>query len=788
MKRKFLCLLLALCMVLGLAANVSADEGLFTSGDWTYRIVRGEAVLCTYNGTATEVTVPATIDGLRVAEFGLGMGSCFSAVADTLTSVTIEDGIPLINNAVFKDCTALTEVNIPASVTYIGSFTFQNCTALKEIELKEGLKHVGMFTFLNTGLTSVLIPSTVTDIGEYAFGCSGTMSDYDFIEGFTIYGYPGTAGHAYAEDHYMFINFVDMGGNYDNSGRCGDGSAFWEYTAATRTLHIFGHDGLGGYMYDYDEVEEIPWFVHMPYITNVVVEDVRNICEYAFQGCAELTTVTMSDTVEAIDSCAFKNTPKLTDVKLSANLNFISGEAFSRSGLTAIALPDSLTGIGTHAFEFTPLTSIEIPDSVELSQGAFYQCTALASVKLPAELEEIIPLLFDGCTSLKSIDLPETITAIGRQAFSHSGLTAIEIPDSVVLIDENAFYECLSLEYVKLPASLEEAGWRCFQDCDKLSTIVMPEGITTNFGQWFFLSCDSLTDIDFHTSPIIGFAMYQNCAGLTNLVIPDCVTTIGDNAFAYCDNLIYATIPASVTKFGAKPFHDCPKLGAIAFRGDAPAFHEYTFQDTTVTCYYPADNATWTEEVRQNYGGNITWIPYEVLPFTDVPANSFYYNPVKWALEKEITAGVSDTLFGPASPCNRAQAVTFLWAAAGKPEPTITEHPFVDVPKGSFCEKAVLWAVEKGITSGTDETHFSPLATCNRATIVTFLYKALGSPELTTAENPFEDIPDESWYTAPVLWALENGITSGTDATHFNPGATCIRAQMVTFLHKAYNK
>ena len=96
MKRKFLCLLLALCMVLGLAANVSADEGLFTSGDWTYRIVRGEAVLCTYNGTATEVTVPATIDGLRVAEFGLGMGSCFSAVADTLTSVTIEDGIPLI--------------------------------------------------------------------------------------------------------------------------------------------------------------------------------------------------------------------------------------------------------------------------------------------------------------------------------------------------------------------------------------------------------------------------------------------------------------------------------------------------------------------------------------------------------------------------------------------------------------------------------------------------------------------------------------------------------------------
>ena len=174
--------------------------------------------------------------------------------------------------------------------------------------------------------------------------------------------------------------------------------------------------------------------------------------------------------------------------------------------------------------------------------------------------------------------------------------------------------------------------------------------------------------------------------------------------------------------------------------------------------------------------------------FIDVQPGQFYELPVCWALFKEITSGTSPYHFSPADQCNRAQAVTFLWAAAGKPEPTVTEHPFTDVPKGSFCEKAVLWAVEKGITSGTDATHFSPLTVCNRATIVTFLYKALGSPELTAAENPFEDVPDVSWYTAPVLWALENGITSGTDATHFNPGATCIRAQMVTFLHSAYNK
>ena len=173
--------------------------------------------------------------------------------------------------------------------------------------------------------------------------------------------------------------------------------------------------------------------------------------------------------------------------------------------------------------------------------------------------------------------------------------------------------------------------------------------------------------------------------------------------------------------------------------------------------------------------------------FSDVLPDAFYSNALDYGYAAGWVNGTSDTTFSPAASCNRAQAVTFLWAAAGKPEPTITEHSFVDVPKGSFCEKAVLWAVEKGITTGTDETHFSPLATCNRATIVTFLYKAFNSPEVSAAENPFEDVPDESWYTVPALWAKENGITSGTDATHFSPASICNRAQIVTFLYGAYN-
>ena len=156
-------------------------------------------------------------------------------------------------------------------------------------------------------------------------------------------------------------------------------------------------------------------------------------------------------------------------------------------------------------------------------------------------------------------------------------------------------------------------------------------------------------------------------------------------------------------------------------------------------------------------------------------------------MQQGITSGTDAAHFSPGQSCNRAQVVTFLWAAAGRPEPKSTVNPFTDVPKGSFCEKAVLWAVEQGITSGTDATHFSPLASCNRATVVTFLWAAKGKPAATGA-NPFTDVPDGAWYAAPVLWALENGITSGVSATEFGTAAVCNRAQVVTFLYKAFGQ
>ena len=175
-------------------------------------------------------------------------------------------------------------------------------------------------------------------------------------------------------------------------------------------------------------------------------------------------------------------------------------------------------------------------------------------------------------------------------------------------------------------------------------------------------------------------------------------------------------------------------------------------------------------------------------PFTDVEPGSFYYDAVRWAVENGITNGTSETTFSPGQECMRAQVVTFLWRAVGSPEPAGTELPFVDVPEGTYYYKPVAWAYENGITSGIDATHFGPTATCNRAQVVTFLHRTLGSPAPAGGGNPFTDVPEGSFYEIPVLWAVENGITNGLDDSHFGPNSVCNRAQIVTFLYRAFCK
>lgn len=169
--------------------------------------------------------------------------------------------------------------------------------------------------------------------------------------------------------------------------------------------------------------------------------------------------------------------------------------------------------------------------------------------------------------------------------------------------------------------------------------------------------------------------------------------------------------------------------------------------------------------------------------FTDVPDGAYYADAVRWAVENGITSGTGENTFSPDAPCTRAQMVTFLWRANGSPEPKDSGNRFSDVSAGAYYYKAVLWAVENGITTGTGATTFSPDATVTRGQTVTFLHRAAGSPQASGSR--FSDVDSDAYYAAAVAWAVANGITDGVSATSFAPGSPCTRAQIVTFLYRA---
>ena len=208
------------------------------------------------------------------------------------------------------------------------------------------------------------------------------------------------------------------------------------------------------------------------------------------------------------------------------------------------------------------------------------------------------------------------------------------------------------------------------------------------------------------------------------------------------------------------------------------------------------DSGTITKPATMNETGTRTYTcsrcrttRTETIPklgsyFSDVPETAYYVKPVAWAVEQLITSGTSATTFSPNADCTRAQVVTFLWRSAGSPSPKSSYNPFNDLRSDAYYYKAVLWAVENDITSGTSTTTFSPDATCTRAQVVTFLWRFEGKPYPDSYSNPFKDVKASNYYYTAVLWAVDNKVTSGTASNTFSPNDTCTRAQVVTFLYR----
>ena len=315
------------------------------------------------------------------------------------------------------------------------------------------------------------------------------------------------------------------------------------------------------------------------------------------------------------------------------------------------------------------------------------------------------------------------------------------IEEGVSSIGDYAFYST-QFEDMKIPASVQRIGVGAFQN-SRGTSVELPAGIT------------EIPDDAFNGSWVY------------NIGIPETVQRIGHRAFAGCMRLVELKLPASVTEIGDDVCDGCYSLRAVSYEGDREMWDAI-------------DMGANNEQLRklvENSGH---------MGFVDVTADDWYHNAVMWAVESNVTGGIGGGKFGPDNTCTRAQVVTFLWAANGKPEPKTADNPFADVANDAWYAKAVLWAVENNITTGVAADRFGPDVSCTRGQIVTFLYAAAGKPEVNGGAAVFEDVSADAWYGLPVQWAADSEITGGIGEGKFGPEQICTRSQVVTFLFKLY--
>lgn len=550
-----------------------------------------------------------------------------------------------------------------------------------------------------------------------------------------------------------------------------------------------------------------PWYTKKDEIREVVIlEGITDLCANAFSG-TELTSVSLADSIKSIGKSAFRSC-KLQFLKLPANLKTIGEMAFSGSSLRSITIPYGITDIGYRVFYGSGIEEIVLPNSlVTIGEQAFADCQKLAEITIPAGVTAIgprafahSPFGFDDFSTLQSITFLGDAPQIAEDAFACVDAT-VHYPvdnstwnaDTMLRYGGNLIWAMHDLE--------DDMNDGVGGECGDTTSWFLADGILIISAQdeSVIAPCSArpmaaqIRMPDYDDIAATPWYPYRNL--VERIVIRDGVAYIGANAFFGLPNATEVFVGSDVTGIGSDSFGSCPQVSTITFYGDAPAMDDTAFAGTSAAISYPAGNDSWNETALDVFGDSATHAPYEgeppalpeprYNPFVDVGRGSFHYDAILWALDQSITNGITPTTFCPNTVCNRAQVVTFLWRAVGSPEPETAVNPFTDVVEGTYYYKAVLWAVEKGITTGITSTSFNPDGQCTRGQVVTFLWRAMDKPE-ADASIAFTDVESGKFYTDAVAWAVEKGITTGISSTTFAPDRTCTRGQIVTFLYRLY--
>ena len=570
----------------------------------------------------------------------------------------------------------------------------------------------------------------------------------------------------------------------------------WDFDAKTGTLTINPGQGDGEMKIP---LLKSPWDSLESQIRHVVIgEGVTTVGEKAFFGFDDkygaLEDVSFPSTLKRIGEKAFEKCPVLKTLSFPASLESVGTDAFFYcTGLEAVTF-EGPTAVGMDAFRgCDALTEVTVaPGMTEFGADAFFNTAWVRSLaadnKGAAVVNNVligawqawdqkegdgILIIPDGVTKIAPAALRGTTMdpAGGEQGFQFDWyLEEVVIPDSVTEIGDQAFYNCPQLERVTIGDGVTAIPEACFQSCGELRTVDFGKNVTT-----------------------IGDYAFDNCWLPGDLVIPETVTSIGKWAFrlehvAGGWDWVHTDLDEPDKVYQEKDFSDQSIfLGAAVTsieEGHWGSFLGWDKENVPIKGY----DGTYAEQWAKDNGFDFRSLgPAPVTPasFEDVPSDAYFAGAVNWAVKNGVTLGTDSRHVSPDSTCTRAQVVTFLWRAAGSPEPGADSDPFADVAEGQYYYKAVLWAVEQGITTGTSADRFSPDSGCTRGQVVTFLWRAAGKPEPESAAHPFTDVKAGEYYEKPVLWAVENRVTTGTSADRFSPAATCTRAQIVTFLYRA---
>lgn len=581
----------------------------------------------------------------------------------------------------------------------------------------------------------------------------------------------------------------------------------------TYTLTLSG----SGKMADYLAGSVRPWNSYASKITKLIVEDgvssvgsrtcynfkvltdisladtVTDIGEFSFSGCSALVSVDLSN-VTSIRANALRDDPALSDIQLSHDLKVIDYQAFRDSGAdnSSISIPASVTEIGFGAFDGAKFTNVlNLPNVKKVGAFAFSNSKFAAVVLTNAELE-----IVSGKVDTSGNEYDDSVFS-GNEAVFYTSVPSVmdklycdDRKNNIGIIactNGGSFASDAGFHGFTLAVPQKDgcvfAGW--FSDPDLTKT----EGLSEENGTY-----TGTPTTDIHADGRRYYAKWEPSA--------DSILgkTDGEQMAVDFGTVFYGDTPsATVTFTGSNALKEIKSYGGF-FEAKIDGMNVVITPKAdlqpgtyTDTLYVHTENGavhfisvTLTVTEKSADSDLPFWLPAAIgsNPFSDVAGGAYYNEAVRWAVKNGIASGTDAKHFSPDAACTRGQAVTFLWRAAGCPAPALAENPFADVKPTDYCYDAVLWAVQTGVAKGTSASTFSPDAACTRGQIVTFLYRAAGSPS-GYANSGYTDVPETSYCAAPVAWAVALRVTSGTSAITFSPDALCTRAQIVTFLYRA---